>query len=389
MRFGRNPEYKFVSTDVNPLLADLLAGFERITGRVATPGSNDRLYVQWVANIIIHERALNNYTGNQNLPSRADGENLDELGQLFNELVRPEAKPAASKQRFHLSAVQNTSILIPAGTRVSDARGTLTWRTEEDSYIPIGEQFTDVAIECLTPGVAGNNFALGQINTLVDVDNVAYFQSTENVTVSDGGSDRADDDEYYRLMRESRGSKSTAGARNAYIYFAKMQSTEIADVVPVAPSAGQVNIYILMKDGTIAGEEIKQKVYDACSADDVRPLTDYVVMDDPEIIEYEIDFEYYIPSRTETSSADIEAAVKAAVDDYIAWQCGALGRDINPDELRQRVRATGGVKRIVLHSPEFLVLRDGRQRTPKESMVPQIAAIRGSPNIVNGGFEDE
>jgi phage-related baseplate assembly protein len=112
-----------------------------------------------------------------------------------------------------------------------------------------------------------------------------------------------------------------------------------------------------MKDGTIAGEEIKNAVYNACNPDEVRPLTDYVVVGDPEIVSYNIDFTYYIPSKTPLSSADIEAAVKVAADDYIAWQCGRLGRDINPDELRRRV-LTAGIKRVVMNAPVFTVLRE-------------------------------
>jgi len=389
MSYNRNPEYKFIDTDVNPLLADLLAGFERITGRTAQPASKDRLYIQWVANIIIHERALTNYAANQNLPSRAEGDDLDELGQLFYELERPDKEPAVCKVRFYISETQMTSILVPAGTRVTDISNSLIWATKDDKYIAIGERSADVDVVCQTPGVVGNNYALGQINTLVDVNNIAHYERCENISVSDGGSDRACDDEYYELMRLSAGSSSTAGARGAYVYFAKKVSREIADVVPVTPKPGQVNIYVLMKDGVIASEEMKKKVYEACNPDDVRPLTDYVVMDDPEVVEYEIDFEFYILQDAELSSADIESAVDAAVEDYVAWQCKKLGRDINPDELVERVKRIPGIKRVPIISPTYRVLRDGKEKDPDIPRIPQIASVRKPFRIVNGGYENE
>ena len=379
---SRNPEYQFVDTNTDVIVSTLISAYEKITGRSVTPASPDKLFIQWVADVVIQERIHNNYTGNQNLPSRAEGENLNSLGELFFEQTRPEAQPAVCTERFHISAVQETSILIPGGTKVTDSSGALKWETTADAYIPIGSLYADVAIRCLTAGVVGNGYALGQINSLVDVDNIAFYDHCENITVSDKGADRASDEEYYNLMRGSEDAYSTAGTRGGYAYYAKKVSTEISDVVANNPRDGQVSIYVLMKDGTIAGDEIKNAVYDACNPDSVRPLTDYVVVDDPETVSYDIAFTYYIPNALQKSSVDIEAAVQATVYEYVGWQSGKLGRDINPDELRQRVKETG-IKRIVLTSPSFTALRDG-----KDDTVPQVARL-GAVDIINGGYEDE
>ena len=55
---------------------------EEITGRSVLPADLEKLYIQWVKAAILQERVLNNYTGNQNIPSRAEGENLDALAEL-------------------------------------------------------------------------------------------------------------------------------------------------------------------------------------------------------------------------------------------------------------------------------------------------------------------
>lgn len=377
---SRNTQYQFVSTDTGALVSSLVAGYERITGTSVQPASPEKLFIQWVADIIIQERIINNYTGNQNIPSRAEGENLDALGELFYASQRPAAQPAVCTERFYISEAQETAILIPMGTRVTDASNTLVWETVEDVYVSIGSTYADVQIQCQTAGVVGNDYSAGQINTIIDLFN--YYDHCENTTASDDGADAATDDEYYALMRASQDAYSTAGPKGGYVYIAKQVSTEIADVVANRPSAGKVDLYVLMDDGSIAQTETKNAVLAACSADTVRPLTDDVAVKDPQTVEYNISFTYFIPSDAAVSSSEIEAAVNAAVDQFVSWQCAKLGRDINPSYLIGLLMQTG-IKRVVLTSPAFTVLNDGSDNT-----APQVAMI-GDITATNGGHEDE
>ena len=102
---SRNPEYKFVSTDTESIVSELVAKYEELTDVTAQPGSPGRLFIQWVANVIVHERVINNYTGNQNIPSRAEGDNLDALGELFLVQERPEATGAMCMERFYIKSL--------------------------------------------------------------------------------------------------------------------------------------------------------------------------------------------------------------------------------------------------------------------------------------------
>lgn len=377
---SRNTEHQFIPTDTDKVVALITAIYEEIFKTTVRPASPEKLFIQYMANIIIQERALNNYTGNQNIPSRAEGENLDALAELTHIKSRPEAQAAVCKMRFSISEAQDTAILIPAGTRVTDASNTLIWETEEDAYIPIGDTSLELSVRCQTVGTIGNGYAAGQINTLVDV--YDYYSECVNVTESDGGSNVPDDDEYYELMRASMDAYSCAGARGGYIYFAKQESTEIADVIANSPTPGVVKLYVLMKGGELATEEIKNKVLAACSADEVRPLTDQVFVEDADVVNYDVAFTYYTQTGSARSAADIAAAVQMAVDKFNAWQCGKLGRDINPSRLINLLMQTG-IKRVELTAPAFTVLRDGGDKT-----VPQVAAL-GTVTITNGGYEDE
>mgnify|MGYP004571308927 FL=1 len=89
-----------------------------------------------------------------------------------------------------------------------------------------------------------------------------------------------------------------------------------------------------------------------------------------------------MPKNSSLSSAAVKAAVDKAVSEYVAWQCGKLGRDINPSTLIGLLMQTG-IKRVALTSPAFTPLRDGSDKT-----TPQVAAV-GNITVTNGGYEDE
>ena len=377
---ARNSEHQFVTTDTETLVALLVSMYEKITGTSIRPSSPERLFIQWIANVIVQERVLSNYIGNQNIPSRAEGENLDALAELYRANQRPGAKAAVCTERFSISRPQATAILIPCGTRVTGTGGELVWETTEDAYIPIGKTHIDVPLRCQTPGTIGNGYAIGQLNKLVDI--YLYYSKCENITSSDGGADMASDEEFYELMRASMDGYSCAGAKGGYIYFAKQVSTEIADVIANSPTPGVVKLYVLMKNGELATKEVKAKVLEACNADEVRPLTDQVSVEDAETVSYNVKFTYYTQTGNGKSTADIQTAVDAAVSQYNSWQCAKLGRDINPSYLHGLLMQTG-VKRVVPVAPVFTVLRDGG-----DGAVPQVAKL-GTVTIINGGYEDE
>ena len=385
---SRNSLYQFVSTDTTALETFLVSAYEKITGTTVHPASPERLFLQWMASILLQERVQTNYAGNQNIPSRAEGENLDALGELFYAQERPQAQCAVCTQRFYISQAQPGAVLVPVGTRVTDQSKHLVWETVQDAYVPVGETWVDVPIRCQTPGAIGNGYAAGQINAVVDL--YSYYSGCENITVSDGGSDRLSDDAYYELMRASMDGYSTAGAKGGYIYHAKKVSPEIADVVPNSPMPGYVYIYVLMQDGTIAGEEIKRAVLAACNQDKTRAMTDFVQMGDPELVPYDIDLTYYVPLGSAVGAAQIEANVAAAIEEYIRWQKEKLGRDVNPSHLTRLVMQAGA-KWVELRSPSFMRLRDGRNFPENYAFidtVPQVAAVRNI-SVRNGGYENE
>ena len=145
---------------------------------------------------------------------------------------------------------------------------------------------------------------------------------------------------------------------------------------------GLVYLYAVTQDGQPVGSVLKTAILTACSARDARPLTDRVEVHDPEVVSYNVNLTYYLPRNSGTPAAEITAAVEKAVQEYIDWQHGKLGRDVNPSKLWQLLMATG-IKRAVITAPTFTALSDG-----SDGSAPEIAAV-GTVTITNGGYEDE
>lgn len=109
------------------------------------------------------------------------------------------------------------------------------------------------------------------------------------------------------------------------------------DITITRTLEGCVKIVPLLEGGAIPDESILEKVLEACNASDIRPLTDVVSAVAPEVITYDIEIVYYAIPETEAEVVANVEGTGGAIDRYNEWQVGALGRDINPDQLRKRI----------------------------------------------------
>ncbi len=99
----REPDFQFIVTDPDTIISDLRVDYERLTGRAMNPSDPEMLILRWVADALVQLNTLINYVGNQNIPSRADDENLDALGELFFLHERPQAQPACTADQLRLT----------------------------------------------------------------------------------------------------------------------------------------------------------------------------------------------------------------------------------------------------------------------------------------------
>lgn len=113
-----------------------------------------------------------------------------------------------------------------------------------------------------------------------------------------------------------------------------LASAQSVDISIDTTNAGVVRIIPICQNGTLPSEDIIERVYEACNADDVRPLTDIIKVEAPSVEPFDIEITYYTTAEDESACIETLESEGGAIDEYIAWQSGAIGRDINPDKLR-------------------------------------------------------
>lgn len=191
------PDISYVETDTETIVNTLIQGYEKIAGRTLYPADPARLFILWVADIIVQERVNIDFSAKQNIPRYAEGEYLDSLAELFKGAERLEPEKARTTLQYTLSIPLEVATTIPAGTRATPD-GEIVFATLEDLTIPAGQRTGSVEAECQIEGENGNGFIPGQINQPIDV--FPYYESVENITESAGGADRESDAAFYERM---------------------------------------------------------------------------------------------------------------------------------------------------------------------------------------------
>jgi phage-related baseplate assembly protein len=368
----------FASKDAAEIKRDIITKFEAAffdaTGERLTlyPSDPRQLFLSTIADVIVLQRNIIDYAVKQNMLAFADGIPLEHLG-LPMSVARLPAQRAGAVIRFTLSVPQSGIMIIPSGIRVTPGGGNLYFATDDNLEIPAGELTGDVHATALEPGESANGFLPGQINRLVDP--LPYIQSIANITTSEGGADIEGDENLRERIHLAPESFSNAGSKGAYIFWARTATQLIVDVGVYSPEPGVVNIFPLLEDGGIPGQEILDAVAAACNADTIRPMTDLVYVLPPQPVEFDLRVTWYLERSNATRIIDISSRVNHAVWSWLVWQRSKLGRDINLSELISQV-VQAGAKRVVVESPDFRVLEFNE------------VAIAASESVIYGGIED-
>lgn len=378
---------KFIENNSEEIVNNLVSTFETALGETYQKSDERSLFLHQLAQVVVLINSSINDVGNQVLLKYARGQALEDIGDLLG-VQRLPATHATCVMKFTLSAVQTSRVTIPKGTRATPD-GKIYFATTSDLVIKAGTLSGEVEAKATTAGGACNDYTVGSIRYIVD--NVQYLGAVENVTKSAGGTDEESDDSLRERIRLVPESYSTAGCAEGYEYFAKSASANVGDVVVYSPvndttlseddrqkGAGRVFIYVINADGTIpnANDDIIAQVAAATTANDRRPLTDFVTVLPPERVEYSIKFTYYISEEDMGNSATIEKAIDDAVAEYIKWQSAKIGRDISPDKLRNLVY-NAGASRIEITAPTFTTLNKTK-----------IAALSGTATYNNAGYTE-
>lgn len=141
---------------------------------------------------------------------------------------------------------------------------------------------------------------------------------------------------------------------NGALYSAAFIKIEISRIM-----AGRVKIVPICAGGELPDEDVLADVLAACTADDVKPLTDMVTVEAPDVEYYDIELTYYTTKANESEVVQNVEGPGGAIDRYIYWQGSSLDQDINPDELRKLIfcphweDGLTGASRVNIVKPEY------------------------------------
>ncbi len=357
-------KYDFVATDTASIYNTILDSVMDAVNEPLYPGDERRIFTETLIMVLVSVYNDLNDAAQQRTLRYARGYVLDAIGEMRNtERLQPSA--ASDTFRFGVSAAQTNNIVIPEGTRITPD-GSIYFTTDAAAVLQAGNLYVDVKATCTTPGEEYNGLAAGQVNVLVDL--IPYIATVSNLNGTSGGDDGepypweddgSGDNRYRERIKIATATYSVAGPAAAYRYFALTASPNVIDIAIDSPSGNAVDIYALMEGGKIpTSKEIA--AIQAAFPDDVRPMTDVVTVKAPTQVEYDVNIKYYCTIENEAQAVQTVEAAGGAIDLFNEWQTGALGRDINPDQLRKLILApadgTTAVERIEVTAPAFTSL---------------------------------
>lgn len=373
------PEINFIDVNIEKLLNSMVKEYQE--AYYAETGNKIELQDGDKVKIWIYSQALRLYQmykymnemAKQNYLKYACGECLDNFAARYKNMERLQATKAHVKIKFYLSTVLGYDTVIPGGTKVT-AGDNVFFETINTAIIQAGNTDIEVVAECTTSGNVGNNYDIGLINTLVNP--IAYINKVENITVSQGGSNVEDDENFRNRLYLAPEGFSTAGSAEAYKFHCLKFSEQISDINVFSENPGEVTIIILLKNGVIPEEVFLNELLNYINDSSIRPLTDKVLVEAPKTINYSINLTYYIKKSDSDREETINQKINEAIDEYIDWQKECIGRDINPSFLIGKM-INAGAKRVEIETPIFSIVDD------------KSVAVLENKTVQYGGLEND
>jgi len=156
------------------------------------------------------------------------------------------------------------------------------------------------------------------------------------------------DEDFRRRIQLSFDGFTTAGSKGSYVFHALSADGDVKDVSVTSTAPGVVNVYVLSRtaDGT-ASSSLLAAVTDALDDEEVRPLTDNVVVSTANIVNYNIDAQLVL-----FPGPDAEVVRQAALNAVTAYtdSIKRMGLDVALSAIYAQLQQ-GGVQQVNLNSP--------------------------------------
>jgi len=341
-------EPDFITRDPAALTAELIAGWEAMTGKTLYPAQVERLlidligYRESLVRIGIQEAAKLNLVAFSRYPM------LDELGKLVG-TVRLPGQAARTLLRFSLAEPAAAAVTIPAGTRASG--GGAEFATDTAAVIAVGAAAVEVLATATTTGGSGNGVDAGAVTTLIDLPGLGL--TVTSLAVSAGGLAAEDDERLRSRILLAPEHFAVAGPRQAYRYQVLSLRQDVADVGVTSPAPGRVNVYPLLSSG-LPDAALLTAAAAVLNAEAVRPLTDWVTVAAPTRVPYAV--AVTLLGTQGADQAAVTAAVQASLTAFAGRLRATLGRDLVPSQWAERAQRVSGVYSVTVGSPAARVL---------------------------------
>ncbi|WP_036129249.1 baseplate assembly protein [Luteibacter mycovicinus] len=161
------------------------------------------------------------------------------------------------------------------------------------------------------------------------------------------------DDDFRDRITLAPASFSVAGPEAAYEFHARSASGDVLDASATSPQPGYVVVSVLSRtdDGT-ASAALLNTVNATVSAENVRPLTDFVTVQSAEIVPFALQARLWSFAGPDSSVA--LAAAAANLDAYLAAS-RRLGRDITLSALYAALQVPG-IQNVIIDSPAATIV---------------------------------
>lgn len=326
-------ELSYVSYNPDELWRRMITAYIAAGGDVLYPGNEKEILLRGVQAALVQELA--NIDNGLKMDTLTHG--VREYLDLFGEKRFCDRIPAAAAQcaiaiTFGQSGLGRT---IPAGTPLT-ADGVNIYLLDEDVVQTGLAETVETTITSQLAGEAGNGLLQGvQMQFMTPNSAINSIITTGHAA---GGRAEESDEDYKIRIRTYGLSNTTTGPKARYEAVAKAVSTDIIDAEALRTADGQVTTYLIIREGADA-QTLQDKVVEALSPIDQRPLTDTALAEIATPIPYALHVRY-----GQAEGSNILGALQAAADAYIARQNGEIGRAFDPNLLTAELYQAGATR---------------------------------------------
>jgi phage-related baseplate assembly protein len=297
----------------------------------------------------LHLRAYFNQMAKAFFLTTATGADLDNYA-VFYGLERLQGSYPTANYRFELVATLTYDVLVPKGSTLIDEGGTKRAILLKNVTIEEGKEYADGVVELQEYCESSDIVIKIMQNPLPYLVNSCPLEPFTN------GKSQEGDEKFRERILLSFADKSTAGSEETYKSYTFKADNRIEDVSVFAPfkegekdgsDCMQGVVVVVIYAPTDIEDIAIDRVEESLNREEIRPLTDHVVVQHAKVINYTIEATLLVyPNQ---NSAQIYTEALESLDRGLAT-LEKINADITLSELNSFLRVAG-VKEVKFKSP--------------------------------------